>query len=177
MKTTNVPGLKLQFYNAVRADFVPVAASLYRRPGMIMDGRNLPVAQLDDLYNSSHAFLLTSCGEGWGQTLTEAMATGAPCVWTHWSAPHDYADSTIGFPLTNFKMIPYWREGREVGVGEPDYYGAAATDESIIQRMEQIYHDYNRALKIGKKASERMHACFRWSDAALKFIKICEKYI
>ncbi len=106
-------------------------------------------------------------------TLTEAMATGAPCIWTNWSGPKDYADSSTGFPITDFKMIPFWKG--EI-VGKPDYFGAAAEEGAIIQRFEQIYHGYDRALLLGKKASERMHSQFNWHNAASKFIDICEKY-
>ena len=180
IKTTGIPGPELQFYNAVnnevRIDLGSLPASTPKLQGVVMDTRNLPVGELITLYGLAHAFVLPSCGEGWGLTLTEAMATGAPCIWTHWSAPLDYADESIGFPITDFKMIPFWRDGRGVGVGDPDYFGAAATETAIIQRMEQVYHGYDRALKLGKKASERMHARFKWSDAASAFINICEKY-
>lgn len=162
MKTTEVPGPELQVDPDMR---------------MILDSRNLPVREIVHLFNSAHAFLLPSCGEGWGLTLTEAMATGLPCIWTHWSAPCDYADEQIGYPITDFEMIPFWKVGRQTRVGEPDYFGAAAKEQAIIERMKELYHNYNRALELGKAASRRMHSRFTWTQAAERFLQICESFI
>ncbi|MBW8003296.1 MAG: glycosyltransferase family 4 protein [Planctomycetes bacterium] len=104
-------------------------------------------------------------------TLSEAMASGLPCIWTHWAGPRDYGDSQVGFPITKFRMIRLKFDGGFESFGvDPD-------EKQIIQRMEQIYHGYDRALKLGKKASERMHALYTWKQAAARFIEICEKYI
>lgn len=151
--------------------------SLLNMDGMIWDGRDLPVKEIIDLYNSAHAFVFPSCGEGWGLTLTEAMATGLPCIWTHWSAMIDYADESIGYPITKFKMTPFWKPPREPGIGKPDCVGAAADEDAIIEAMKAIYRNYPEALKRGRRASERMHGSYTWTHAAEKFIKICERYV
>lgn len=49
----------------------PVASSL---------SAGIPIQELNKLYNAADAFLTTTLGEGWGLTLTEAMATGAPVI-------------------------------------------------------------------------------------------------
>lgn len=41
--------------------------------------------------------------------------------------------------------------------------------------MQEIVDDYASALERGRKASERMHSRYKWSDAAAKFITICER--
>ena len=78
-----------------------------RLPSMVIDQRNISTEELRELYNSAHAFILPTSGEGWGLTLTEAMATGLPCTWTHWSGPVDYADNKTGYPLTKFRRGTY----------------------------------------------------------------------
>lgn len=183
-KTTHIPGPELQFSVVFEGehDFsesFPVTAPEQLgevMPGMVFDMRDLPVEEIAALQNSAHAFVLPSCGEGWGLTLTEAMATGAPCIWTHYSAPVDYADESTGFPITDFKMIPFWKLGEPAGVGEPVNYGAAAEESAIIARMQEIVQDYPAALARGKAASERMHTSYKWSDAAARFIQICERF-
>jgi hypothetical protein len=42
--------------------------------------------------------------------------------------------------------------------------------------MTRIYENYPLALEKGKRASERMHAQYKWSDAAARFIEICERF-
>ena len=168
-------------------------------PNVIIDSRDIPIADLVALYYSAHAFILPSTGEGWGLTLTEAMATGLPCVWTHWGGPRDFADSTIGYPLTHLSFVPVaMAEPQKKENGETEMvithksYGAVSgstgtfdkngepwmntNGKEIINRCEQIYSGYDRAMSLGKRASERMHRKYKWSDAAAEFIAICEKH-
>lgn len=165
VKTTGAPGPEVERHEG--------------RGPIVMDGRNLSGPDLAALYNSAHTYVSTSFGEGWGLCNTEAMATGLPCVWTHYSGMVDYADESTGFPITDFTMEPFWRpeNAAKFGIGEPDYYGARASEASIVRKMQAIYRDYPAALAKGKKASERMHGQFTWRQAAEKFIAICEKYI
>ena len=142
---------------------------------IVFDIRNLPGDQLSWLYGACNAFVLVSCGEGWGLTLTEAMATGLPCIWTAYSAPLDYADASTGFPITDFEMIPFWREGQKVGDGPPAHFGAAAKEEAIIANMKAIVSDYPAALERGRRASERMHGQYTWRQAAERFVEICRR--
>ncbi|MBE3063945.1 MAG: glycosyltransferase [Spirochaetes bacterium] len=135
---------------------------------MTLDNRDLSAANLTTLYNSAHALLSTSLGEGWNLVLTEAMATGLPCAWSHHTAMLDYADQEIGFPITEFKPFVFRQD-------MPEYFGLAAEEPAIIAAMEEIVRDYPAALERGRKASERMHSRFTWAQAASKFIAICEK--
>jgi glycosyltransferase involved in cell wall biosynthesis len=146
---------------------------------MTTDTRYFPAQLVTELYNWAHAFVSTSFGDAWGLTLSDAMASGLPCIWTHWSAPVDYADEKIGYPVTNFEMSPFWRSREEAfrpGV-EPVGYGAKANEYSIIERMEGIYYSYPEALRRGRAASKRMHSRFTWRQAAERFIEICEGVI
>ena len=138
-------------------------------PGAIHDSRNLSIKELNALYQSAHCFLMPSCGEAFGMCLTEAQATGAPSAWTAYSAPLDYADTSTGFPITDFEMIPFFRYGKPYAVG------AAAKEDAIIGALEQIIADYPAALALGRRASERMRSCYTWSKAAEKFLSICER--
>ncbi|MBE3063946.1 MAG: glycosyltransferase, partial [Spirochaetes bacterium] len=110
IKTSDIPGSEIRLYTAKdgdlleswwSAEFPPALAKAWegmapKKPSMIIDVRNLPLSELVALYNSAHAFVLPTPGEGWALTLTDAMATGAPCSWSHNTAMLDYADGTIG---------------------------------------------------------------------------------
>ena len=167
-------------------------------PNLIIDYRDMSQSDLVALYHSAHAFILPSTGEGWGLTLCEAMATGLPSIWTAWGGPRDFADDAIGFPLKDLTFVPTNMQeevevdGRMVlvnthrslsamsdvtGTLEIDGVPTARTGgKEIIHRCEQIYSDYDRALSLGKKASERMNAKYTWARAAEEFISICEKH-
>jgi glycosyltransferase involved in cell wall biosynthesis len=153
-------------------------------PGIVFDTFDYTPQQMTDLYNSAHAFILPSVGEGWGLTLAEAMATGAPCIWTHWSGPKDFADETTGFPVTKFSMGELQmmqakknEDGTSKVYVAHKSYGAIAHCDAIMARTTQIYGGYERALLRGKKASERMHAQFKWSDCAEEFVQICKRHL
>ena len=174
-KTVKHPRTGLDFAEAsLVPQFVP---SL---PGVVVDSRNLPASELLALYNSAHAFILPSTGEGWGLTLTEAFSTGAPCIWTAWSGPVDYADEKIGYPVKKFSMLPLWdvNKNKEITKGmKPEAYAVKPDEMKIIHKMNRIYHNYEEALERGRKASERMHTQFTWEQAAERFIEICEDFL
>jgi glycosyltransferase involved in cell wall biosynthesis len=138
---------------------------------LVIDTRNLTEAELAALYNRAHAFVMPSCGEGFGLTLCEAMGTGLPAAWTHWSAPVDYANERMGFPISQFRMVRFEQQAE---IGEP-CFGAAASEAAIIEAMEEIVRDYPRALALGRRASERMHSQYTWEQSATRFIEICER--
>jgi glycosyltransferase involved in cell wall biosynthesis len=169
-------------------------------PNIIIDYRDVPQTELVELYHSAHAFILPSTGEGWGLTLTEAMSTGLPCIWTAWGGPRDFADETIGYPLTKLSFVPAIMQeptkrpnGEEVLVttheslvAMSDVTGTLEMDgvptvrtggKEIIRRCEQIHTGYDRALELGTRASERMHRSYTWAVAAEEFIEICGKYL
>jgi len=142
---------------------------------IIYDNRNFSAREMTSLYRNAHAFVFPSYGEGWGLTLTEAMATGLPCIWTHWSAMLDYADETTGFPIEPSEMEPFWLRGEE-GTKPATGYGARADRHAFVAAMRSVVDHYPEALDRGRLASERMHSQYTWAQAAEKFLAICERY-
>lgn len=156
-------------------------------PCVIFDTRDYNADQMRQLYHSANAFLLPSVGEGWGLTLCEALSTGAPSIWTHWGGPTEFADDSTGFPLKS----PDWRlgpldmmsgkkdekTGEFVIVKSHSSYGAIADGPPIVRRLEQIYHGYDAALARGKRAADRIHAQFKWSDCADEFMGIVKRCV
>lgn len=142
---------------------------------MVIDDRDLPKEQLAELYRSAHAFVYPSYGDGWSMVLSDAMATGLPSIWTHWSAPVDYADETTGYPITEFRKSPMWSAKDNLDRDPPRAWGMEANPDAIIARMEDILGNYDEALARGKRASERMHSRYTWRQSAQRFIEICER--
>ena len=177
--------------------------SLAEDTHVILDSRNLSTAELCKVYHAAHAFIFPTCGEGWGLTLTEAAATGLPCIYTDFSAPHDWFHPKGGFPLTNYTLTPSrelfsYDYNLNMSVWGPDsvkkkkpviksedkasFQGkekafAAQTDvNEIAENMEYIYHNYDEALRRGKIASDHLHNNYSWKQAAEKMVDVLLKY-
>jgi glycosyltransferase involved in cell wall biosynthesis len=187
VKTTDMPGTELQYMKPVFETWQPTGQVMPRGfgpsegpalPGIIFDNRELSLSALVELYNGAHCFVLPSRGEGWGLTLTDAMATGLPSIWTHWSAMIDYADESIGYPIPEAELdvrllspSNYKPDGEEL----PLFGAEIKNDPSLFGRMRYIYHHYDEALARGRAASARMHSRYTWRQAAERFIEICEE--
>ena len=52
----------------------------FPRPDMFNTSQGFPVSVVNDLYNASDALITTTLGEGWGLSLSEAMATKIPVI-------------------------------------------------------------------------------------------------
>ena len=148
--------------------------------GAIIDTRRLSDAELVNLYNKSHAFLLPSMGEGWGLTLCEAQATGLPCVYTPWSGPVDFMKKEWSYPA-KWKTIPMKairrlrEDGKEIEIAHQGPV-ACADVKSIYQRMRQIYYGYEKALVRGYEGSYHIRSQFTWHRSAVKLCEILAKH-
>jgi glycosyltransferase involved in cell wall biosynthesis len=148
----------------------------------IVDNRMLDESELVDLYHSSHAFIFLTCGEGFGLTGLEAMATGLPLVVSNWSGVTEYANSRnstlvrcdyadhrqkfedMGIHTKNTALLePYahW-------VGWPDLNAAAAA-------THLVYSNYDLATKKAKRARETAES-LTWDSTAQRLCAILRRY-
>eukprot|EP00041_Stephanoeca_diplocostata_P009941 m.157102 g.157102 ORF g.157102 m.157102 type:complete len:492 (-) comp17962_c0_seq1:226-1701(-) len=84
--------------------------------------------QLRLLYESSHAFVLPTRGEGWGLPIVEAMAMGLPTIATNFSGPTAYLNMHTGYPVT-FTM-------NHDGTAEPDIRSLRAQMRRVFDKWE-----------------------------------------
>ncbi|MFH0911721.1 MAG: glycosyltransferase [Planctomycetota bacterium] len=150
-------------YFARRADVelylkTTVTGRLQRVGNVVFDARRLPRAELAALYAGAHAFVLPSFGEGFGLTLAEAMATGLPALFTDWSALAEVANAACGYPLP-YEMI-------ETPLGRMAQCDLAA----LVVGMERVRREYGKALRKGRRASERIRRVFTWDRAAERIL-------
>ena len=137
-----------------------------REGNVILDGRRLDAARILELYHSAHVFLLPHAGEGWGLTLHEAMSTGLPCITTRTGGVLDFADEDTAVFLN-------WRlANRSWGLeGDSDSRFETVTvwpePQSLASAMEVVVKDYDKALVMGKRASQRAQS-FTWRASAEK---------
>ncbi len=131
------------------------------------DTRKLPLEDLVKLYESAHCFLLPTLGEGWGLTLCEAMATGCPSIATPVSGCLDFFDETVGYPI---KYQIYEQDlTAQYNIKTRGYI--PDTKNFIAQMIEVMMH-YDKALKKGEKASERVRTKFTWANSGKRLAEI-----
>lgn len=138
---------------------------------VVMDTRRLSFDELIELYNSAHCFVLPHCGEGWGLTLNEAMATGAPCISGEYTACGDFFDNEVGFPI-GYEL----KESKIANYGNMKSRIFVPSVQDTIQQMINVIQNYEYALSKGKKASERVHKRYTWDRAASRLDDIVRKY-
>ena len=136
---------------------------------IIFDTRKVDLEELKNLYNSAHCFLFPTLGEGWGLTLTEAMATGAPCIATNVTGVREYFNDSVGIELKYTIQELDMREqyGLMTRSFMPDV-------NDFMSKMLAVTQQYDIAYAMGKKASERIHAKFTWKRSALRLFDIIQ---
>jgi glycosyltransferase involved in cell wall biosynthesis len=112
-------------------------------------------------------------GEGWGLPLCEAMSSGLPCIYTPFGGTEDTASADYAYPV-EYKaeeivlVNPFNDEGHKVNAASP-------VIESIVDRMHEIFVNYEQALEKGKLAAQIMRQRFGWDKAADAFIDIIKR--
>ncbi len=137
------------------------------------EAKEQDVPTLPALYDYAHCFLFPTMGEGWGLPLCEAMSTGLPSIYTPFGGTLDTASEEYAYPVEyGYQLLKLLNP-----VGGPvDAVRAADPKiESIVERMYEIYSNYDKALEKGKRAAEVMRQRFGWDKAADKFIDIIKR--
>lgn len=126
-----------------------------------IDNRFVPRAELLDIYHSAHGFLFLHCGEGFGLTGLEAMATGLAPVIAYHSGVTEYATSKNCLPVgVAPRIIDTQHEDgvRREELPWPDVEGAA-------QAISVAMTDFRRMQKMGKRAAHDARK-FSWDRTA-----------
>lgn len=117
-------------------------------------------------YASLDAYVLPSRGEGWGLTLSEAMATGLPTIAVNWSGPTEFMNEENSYLCKNFKLCSI--SEAEAGP-QQQYIGhqwASVEFEELAHHMVWVYNNREAAKEVGAKARDTMVEKFTWAAAA-----------
>jgi glycosyltransferase involved in cell wall biosynthesis len=154
--------LYLHCWNPVRPDLdlaATVAALAPFPHAPVIVGRPLSRAALVALYQSSHAFVLPTRGEGWGLPILEAMACGLPVIVTDHGGHRAFTSAATAYLV---------RVGAMVDVADPIAFHGADFGQWAQPDLDHLRHLLRHvarhpaeAAAIG--AAARADACARWT--------------
>ena len=122
---------------------------------------------VNKIYNSCDAFITTTLGEGWGLSVTEAMAIGLPVI-----CPY------------NTSLMEISGHGKRAHILTTQY-PTCSKDDNIIREQVDIYEAGEVMVKAAQQRingtdTEMIHAAqnyvktLKWADIASRFVKIFE---
>jgi glycosyltransferase involved in cell wall biosynthesis len=134
---------------------------MYDDPRIDLVRAVLPHKQLADWYRSLTAYVNGSFGEGFGLHLIEAMACGRPLISAHYSGLTAFFDPGVGY-VVDHTLIPV---ENEIYTGR----WAMPSDESIVERMRQVYTNQGEAKRLGALCAARARN-FTWKASGRKLV-------
>jgi len=136
-------------------------------PNALHPAKGFPIEVLNQLYNAGDAYFTTTLGEGWGLTITEAMAAGIPVI-----APNNTSiPEILGENLDRGYVYPC---KEQVYVDNSGYrpYGSM---EDIVNSMMQCYEDWKtqapRRQEIVSRAKEFVHK-YSWEHICKQWVTL-----
>lgn len=172
-------GASGQFWNAFFVNFLriptPFLSNRVKHMGthknVVFDTRMLPKTELVELYKSANCFIFPTWGEGWGLTLSEAMATGCPCIATPVTGVKEFFNESVGYELKY--------EVNHIDLKDYNISGARVYRPSSVHLLERMIHvlkNYREALKKGRAAAERMATNFTWEQSGARLAEIIRSH-
>ena len=138
----------------------------YMFPPRHMENHDATVSQLRSIYNSSDLFLTTNLGEGWGLTITEAMACKLPIVAPlHTSIIEISNHGERVYPITEFIPICLQADGIKRDMSFID---------NVVEVMENAVKDIIEDSDITKK---KVNDAFNYVKSKLDWNYITPKFV
>ena len=150
-----VPGLLEQLRDS-QPDYPPVT---------LLMGDYSP-GQLRTLYESSHAYVAPSRGEGFGLPMAEAMLHGIPVIATGWGGHADFCTETTSYPI-RYHLNPSSSHVAEEGTSlwaEPD-------EDHLVELLRAVADGSDEAMP-GKveRARQLIRSEYTWDAVAARVL-------
>lgn len=125
-------------------------------PNFVVIRRSMTTQQMAALYQSCHALIFPSKGEGFGWPPLEMLRTGGVAISTAFGGL-DWA-AKYGSVVVPHKMAPAWLFDEFAGCGEwgePD-------EEALVEALLDVYHNYNKHIEGARERSLRIERDLTW---------------
>ena len=122
-------------------------------PQIIIMTNLLEDNEIWSLITGCDCFVLPSRGEGWGLTMSDAMAAGRPTIGTNWSGNLEYMNNENSFLIDVEKLVPAPTMLQNSGYGAGQLL-AEPSCVSLQKIMRHVYTDKEDAKRKGDKARE-----------------------
>lgn len=142
-------------------------------PRNFSENQGYTLKAVNELYNIADCVLSTTLGEGWGFSMTEAMATKTPVLFPANTAPKEIIGSERGFLFKcgsepNLKLI----------LGNRDFsrIRPASDVEDLVQKMKLIYDNYDKPLVQDKiEAAYEFAQKISWDHIGQEWVELFNK--
>lgn len=132
-------------------------------PRVFTVNQGLPLEAINMIYNASDAVLTTTLGEGWGLSVTEAMATKTPLVAPDNTSLHEMAADNRAF------LIPS-------GAEPSDWFCLGQSDNERLRPLMNVSEAADALEKIMAGETPDMDGAYAWA-AEHNWDAICEKWL
>ena len=144
-------------------------------PNRFIPAKGFEVPVLNQLYNCADAYITTNLGEGFGLTITEAMACGVPVI-----APnHTSAPEILGTDLPPDEVRGYPVECKELIYVDNSGYRPLVHMEDLLNQMKLAYEDW-LAFRRGDSSNRRRQTIINNAQAFVKkysWENVCKDWI
>lgn len=126
------------------------------------------VRDMSTLYRSCDCFVSACCGEGWGETMSEAMGCGLPVVASLNSGNTEFMDEDTCIPVEFKESVPIKRNSMQ-GIIKPWFMCNPPNIYDLVRKMKWVHDNQDEAREIGKRASKKMEG-YTWDKATKKML-------
>lgn len=133
-----------------------------RRRNVVFDDRYLSDEDLRALYESAHALVAPTMGEGFGLTFLEAMASGLPVITVNHSSQPEFLRRDAWY--AEHEMVT----SRDVN-GQP-FPAAMVIPWELGRQMVRVVKRYPVATKRAERAAKRARQQYTWANVAGRLV-------
>lgn len=143
-------------------------------PKNFSENKGFDISELNTLYNTFDCFITTTTAEGWGLTLTEAMATKTPCI-----APMHTSFVEITEKGSLCLALP---TEETVFVADANKIRYKTSPSKVAQALHQIYnevefhYDHKKPMEMVEKAHQKV-ITYNWETTSNAFWNLIQKYL
>jgi len=130
------------------------------------------VNDMAQLYREFDAYISCSSGEGWGETLSEAMACGLPTIGTNHGGNLEFMNDENSFLVEPGNWQPVGYNSLEPVIAPWMQHRPPMTN-AIVYAMKRVFMDTAEAKRRARNA-RAVAKDFTWEKAAKKIIEIVE---